>query len=113
MYRLRHGSFGSFSTELGCPHHVRFTPGRDRWVDLPVRQPRATTLDCQLPRTRCPKRNDTLVAYKGVPQPERGKFGMTSECLKLCFGMVRTTLAVGLLLVAVPSFPTFAGPFED
>jgi len=27
--------------------------------------------------------------------------------------MVRTTLAMGLLLVAVPSSPTFAGPFED
>jgi hypothetical protein len=38
---------------------------------------------------------------------------MTSECLKPCFRMVRTTLALGLLLVAVPSSLTFAGPFED
>jgi hypothetical protein len=29
---------GSFTTELGYPCHVRFTSGRDRWADLPVRQ---------------------------------------------------------------------------
>jgi hypothetical protein len=28
-------SFGSFSTELGCRRHVRFTPGRDRWGGHP------------------------------------------------------------------------------
>lgn len=38
---------------------------------------------------------------------------MTTECLKPCFQMVRTTLAAGLLLVALPSSPTFPGPFED
>jgi hypothetical protein len=26
---------GSFSTELGCRRHVRFTPGRDRWGGHP------------------------------------------------------------------------------
>jgi hypothetical protein len=31
----------SFSTELGCPRHVRFTPIRDRIADVPDRQLRA------------------------------------------------------------------------
>jgi hypothetical protein len=26
---------GSFSTELCCPRHVQFTPGRDRWSRHP------------------------------------------------------------------------------
>src|SRR4029077_16998456 len=33
--------FGSFSTELGCPRHVRFTSSRDRGADILVRQLRA------------------------------------------------------------------------
>jgi hypothetical protein len=32
---------GLFWTEFGCPHHVRFTPGRDSRVNIPVRQLRA------------------------------------------------------------------------
>jgi hypothetical protein len=35
--------FGSFSTELGCPRHVRFPPDRDRGADIPVRQLRANS----------------------------------------------------------------------
>ena len=27
-------SCGSFATELGCPHHVRFTPDSDRTADI-------------------------------------------------------------------------------
>ena len=34
-------SWGSFLTELGYPRHVRFTAGRDRGADIPVRQLRA------------------------------------------------------------------------
>jgi uncharacterized protein len=37
----------------------------------------------------------------------------TSECLNPCFWVVRTALAVGLLLVVIASAPTFAGPLED
>jgi hypothetical protein len=29
-------SQGSLSTESGCPRHVRFTPDRDRGVEMPV-----------------------------------------------------------------------------
>jgi hypothetical protein len=29
---------GSFSTETGCPRHVRFTPVSDRTADIPDRQ---------------------------------------------------------------------------
>ena len=42
-------AFGSSSTELGCPRHVRFTPGLDRWVDprfgsfVPKRSSRSET----------------------------------------------------------------------
>jgi hypothetical protein len=32
---------GSFSTKLGCPHHVRFTPDSDRGADIQVRQLRS------------------------------------------------------------------------
>src|SRR5450755_824747 len=31
-------TFGSISTDSGCLGHVRFTPGSDRIVDIPVRQ---------------------------------------------------------------------------
>jgi hypothetical protein len=41
--QLRHVRVGSFLTELGCPRHVRFTPGSDRGADIPVRQLRANT----------------------------------------------------------------------
>src|SRR6266849_5874384 len=39
--QLRPVRVGSFLTELGCPRHVRFTPGSDRGADIPVRQLRA------------------------------------------------------------------------
>jgi hypothetical protein len=35
----------TFSTELGCPRHVPFIPGRDRRADIPVRQLRADKRD--------------------------------------------------------------------
>src|SRR5258708_5110540 len=48
-------TFGSFSTELGCPRHVRFGPDSGRRADMPARQLRARSvhrvrrLDPQLP----------------------------------------------------------------
>jgi hypothetical protein len=38
---INHVCIGSFSTELGCPRHVRFTPDRDRGTDMPIRPLRA------------------------------------------------------------------------
>jgi hypothetical protein len=37
----RHISTLPISTELGCPGHVRFTPGSDRIADITERQVRA------------------------------------------------------------------------
>ena len=37
---------GSFSTEFGCPRHVRFTPGRDRWSGHP-----GSAASCQCTRS--------------------------------------------------------------
>jgi len=35
--------YGAISTELGCPGHVRFTPGSDRSAEIRERQFRPTT----------------------------------------------------------------------
>jgi hypothetical protein len=34
-HRCQNVRVGSISTELGCPGHVRFTPGSDRIADIP------------------------------------------------------------------------------
>jgi hypothetical protein len=44
---------GSFSTKLGCPHHVRFTPVSDRTADTPDRQLCAATGDMRRPYFTC------------------------------------------------------------
>jgi hypothetical protein len=54
LSRQRDDGFGSFSTELGCPCHVRVTPGGNRGEDILDRRLHATGRRCRERRYRDP-----------------------------------------------------------
>ena len=70
---------GSFSTEMGFPRHVRFTPGSDRIADMAGGPVRANSRHCTLGLKR--KRPPTEAAYR-IKKPGFKERGFLGSC---CF----------------------------